>query len=381
MQVSTRRHRAVLLAAVCVAVAPARAEADALDAPTASSLYRLFTDSGHVTVRSLVQDWAMPLTSGGQVGIHWNSEQVTIPGISAPPGSQEAVDAITTASRPIAGNPYQDYVKTRNEVTGDVSRGPASASYYVSREPDYLAQQVGANVSHDFTDRQLNLSVGSSYGWDDIQPLANANAQAAAATKTTLHWNAVATQILSPSTLLRWGVEFNLVHGLQGNPYRNVYAGGTYVPEHHPEERQRRDTFLRLNQYLPDRSSLKLSYRLYNDDWGITSHELSSTLEQYVTHGVAASYEYRWYTQTAADFYRANYTSTSGVDGYVTGDYRMNALASHLFGASLRMDLQDLAPTHRVLGRSALWLDYQRYFNSNNYSAGILEAGMDFRFR
>ena len=29
--------------------------------------------------------------------------------------------AITTASRPIAGNPYEDFVKTRNEVTGDLT--------------------------------------------------------------------------------------------------------------------------------------------------------------------------------------------------------------------------------------------------------------------
>ena len=28
-----------------------------------------------------------------------------------------------------------------------------------------------------------------------------------------------------------------------------------------------------------------------------------------------------------------------------------------------------------------LWLDYERYFNSNNYSANIVETGLDFRFQ
>jgi hypothetical protein len=370
-----------LIVAGLVACAGSRVSAETLDAPVTSSLLRLFTDSGRITVRSAIQDFSMPLAHDAQLTMHWNNEQVTIPGISAPPGSAEAVDAITTASRPIAGNPYETFVKTRNELQGDLARGHAAANYYVSSERDYLAQQLGGSVNRDFQDAQINISMGSSFGWDDIKPLANAAAQAPASTKTTLHWNAVATEVLGPSTLLRYGLELNLVHGLQHNPYRNVFAGGTYVPEHHPDHRQRRDVFVRLNQYLVDRSSMKLSYRLYDDDWGIRSHEIGATLSQYVTHGFAASWDYRWYTQSHASFWRDEYTSSSGVDGYRTGDYRMNDLASHLFGLSLRADLQDMAPERRWIGRSALWLDVERYFNSNNYSANILEAGLDFHFR
>jgi hypothetical protein len=377
------RHlgRVAVVAGVCAARVASAQGAPVADVPVAATLLRSFTDSGRVNVRSLVEDWTLPLQGDTKLGIHWNNERVTIPGIAAPPGSKEAVDAVTTASRPVAGNPYQEYVKTRNEVQGDLARGAAAANYYVSSESDYLAQQVGANVNRDFRDRQLNVSVGTSYGWDDIKPLANAAVQAPSNTKRTLHWNAVATEALSPTTLFRWGVEYNVVNGLQHNPSRNVFAGGSYVPERHPDHRERRDTFVRLNQYLPDRASVKLNYRLYNDDWGITSHEVGTSLSQYVTHGLAASWEYRWYTQTRASFYRSEYASPAGVDGYLSGDYRMNALASHLFGASLRMDFESLAPSHRTLGRASLWLDYQRYFNSNNYSANVLETGLDVRFR
>ncbi len=381
MQVRTAPlQRAALVAGLVAACAPS-ARADAFDAPVASTLLRLFTDSGKVSVRSAVEDWSVPIGANTQLDVHWNNEHVTIPGISAPPGSSEAVDAITTASRPIAGDPYRDFVKTRNEVQGDVTHGAASANYYVSKESDYLAQQVGGAWARDFRDQTLNLSVGSSWGWDDIQPLANGDAHAASDTKTTLHWNAVATEVLTPTTMVRWGLEYDFVRGLQHNPYRNVFAGGSHVPERHPDKRQRRDTFLRVHQYFGDRSSAKLTYRLYGDDWGITSHEVGGTLSQYVTHGLSASWDYRWYTQTHARFWRDAYTSTDGVDGYLTGDYRMNDLASHLFGLSLRADLQDLASGHRWLGRSVLWLDVERYFNSNNYSADILEAGLDFRFR
>ena len=352
----------------------------AFDEQTVGPLFRYFADSDHVGVRSYMADYNLTLPSQVGLSFHWNTEQVSIPGVLAPVGSQEAVDAITTASRPISGNAYEDFVKVRNEFQGGVSRGPAALDYYVSTESDYLAQQIAGRYDLELMNQHVNLSFGSSYGWDDIDPLADDDTQTAASTKTTLHWNVVATQVISPTTLLRYGVEYNVVEGLQHNPYRNVYAGGTNVPERHPDQRQRRDAFLKLNRYFDNRSSVRLSYRLYNDDWGISSHELSSKLSQYITQGMFVRYQYRYYTQTAARFYRDEYLTTNGIDGYLSGDYRVGPLAAHLFGLSFNFDLATLAGSTPWLGRSALVIGYERYFNSNNYSADILETGLDFRF-
>ena len=33
-----------------------------------------------------------------------------------------------------------------------------------------------------------------------------------------------------------------------------------------------------------------------------------------------------------------------------------------------------------VLRRLSLWFDVERYFNSNHYSANVVETGVDFRF-
>jgi hypothetical protein len=378
----SHRLALVLLAALCCAAqaAPACAQGASEDEPAAGTLLRWFTDSDHVTVRSLSTDMAWPLKNTAGVNFHFNNEQVVIPGVAAPPGSQDAVDAITTASRPISGNAYQDYVKVRNEAQGEYARGPAAVSYYVSSEADYLAQQVGGRWNRDFKQQSLNLSLGSSWSWDDIEPLSDDDTAQGPAHKTTLHWNAVMTAVLSPTTLVRYGLEYNVVDGLQHNPYRNVYAGGTHVPERHPDHRQRRDAFVRVNHALPARASLKFSYRFYDDDWGILSHELGTRLSQYVTRGMSVRWEYRWYTQTAASFYRDEYADVNGIDGYRSGDYRMNRLASHLFGGSLRADLDAFAPTRTFVRRLSLWLDLERYFNSNNYSANVLETGVDFRF-
>src|SRR6185503_6128388 len=132
----------------------------------------------------------------------FNNEQVRIPGVSAPVGSADAVDAITTASRPISGNAYEDFVKVRNEVQGVMTRGHTAVDYYLSSESDYLGQQVGARFDRDLMNDQLNLSLGTSVGWDAIRPVADDDTDTGPAHKTTLHWNAVATQVMSPSTMV-----------------------------------------------------------------------------------------------------------------------------------------------------------------------------------
>ncbi len=350
------------------------------ESPTAKSMFRYFTGSDRIGVKSLMGDYTMPIRENSALSVHWNNERVNIPGISAAPGTQEAVDALTTASRPIAGNAFQDFTKVRNEFQGAFSSGNRALEYYVSAESDYLGQQVTARYDRDYQDELLNVAIGTSYGWDAITPANDSDTNTGDDRKTTLHWNVVATRVMAPTTVVRAGVEYNIVHGLQHNPYRNVYAGGTNVTERHPEARQRRDAFVKLNQYLSNRSSLKLNYRLYNDDWGITSHEIGSNINQYIRQGVIVRWDYRYYTQTSAAFYRPEYLTIDGIDGYRTGDYRMGVLSSHLFGAAINVDLADLVSDHGLWRRLGLSANYERYFNNNNYSANIVETALDFRF-
>lgn len=373
--------RRLAVAACMAAIGVVPAGGDPLpEEPAVTSMFRYFSDSHHVGVRSLMGDYSLKVRGNAMLALHWNNERVRIPAIDAPVGSPEAVDAITTASRPISGNAFQDFVKVRNEFQGELSSRGRALEYYLSTESDYLAQQVAARYDRDFQEQILNLAVGSSYGWDAIEPLADSDTNTGPSGKTTVHWDVVGTRALTPTTLFRVGLEYNVVNGLQHNPYRNVYAGGTNVPERHPDERQRRDAFVKVNQYISNRSSIKLHYRLYDDDWGIVSNEIDTNLNQYITQGMIVRYDYRYYTQTSADFYRPEYATVDGIGGYRTADYRMGPLSSHLFGVSLDMDMAELGVTARVLNRMGVWVNYERYFNNNNYSANIVETALDFRF-
>jgi hypothetical protein len=170
------------------------------------------------------------------------------------------------------------------------------------------------------------------------------------------------------------------VTGLQHDPYRNVYVAGTNVPENHPTERMRRDFFTDLNQYLNNRSSLNIDYRYYSDDWGVSSHAVGIKLNQYVTDNLVFRYRYRYYTQAAATFYRDDYTQPGGVNGYMTGDYRLGDFGANLFGGRVSWNTGRLFRRIGVAAPAQLMFSYERYFNSNNFSATIVETGLTVAF-
>jgi len=353
-----------------------------VDDQKVSYSFRTFTDADDIHVQSHIATYNLSWMSGVGLGVQWNHEVVTVPGVEGQAGSQETVDAITSASRPISGtgDAFREFSKVRNEFQADIGNERLTAGYYLSKESDYFAQLARAGVNRDFFRQNLNLSLAGSYGWDAIEPLLDDDTPGTPDSRTSLYGNIVATQVLTPTTVLRVGAEMNRVNGLQYNPYRNVYAGGTPVPELHPEGRLRRDVFLKVSQYFRNSSSVKLSYRLYSDDWGITSHTLGAWLNQYVTRDVIVRYRYRYYTQTAAWFYRDEYADVTGVNGYRTGDYRLEAFDAHLFGAQLSFHLAALNRNNPVLRGMELRFEYERYFNTNNFSANVLETGLAYGF-
>jgi hypothetical protein len=367
------------LAGMGLAVCPAlAAAADVFQDPAASYTFNLYSDVQGVNVHSQYANTNFKLTPEVNLSLQWVHDVVNFPAIEAAPGTDEAADAITSASRPIASaaDPYVDYVKVRNSLEGNASYHGASGGYYASRESDYFAQMVSGSYNHNVQNDNLNLSAGASYSWDHITPLQDADTQGTPDYRRTTHWNVVATQVLTRTTVLRAGAEFNTVNGLQHDPYRNVYVAGTNVPENHPDHRVRRDLFMGVNQYFYNRSSVNVEYRYYNDDWGVSSHTVGVKLNQYVTDAVTVRYRYRYYGQNAATFYRDEYTEAGGVNGFQTNDYRLGDFGSHLFGGRVLWRPWPSLGGPGFMAGAEVMFSYERYFNSNNFSANIIETGL-----
>ena len=353
-----------------------------VDGQSVSYIFHHFSDVDGVNVSTHYANTGLKLDNGASLSFRWAHDVVVLPGIEAAPGSQDAVDAITTASRPIAGNsnPFEDFVKVRDEFAGSGSYGGFQSSYYASKESDYFAQMVSAGYNHSFLRDNLNLSVGASYSWDAIDPLEDSDTAGIPDHRKTWHGNVVATQILTPTTVVRIGAEYNRVRGLQHDPYRNVYVAGANAPEAHPGHRERRDVFFGVTQYINNRSSIKFDYRYYTDDWGVSSNTYGGKLSQYVTDEVVIRYRYRYYTQVPAYFFLDDYTSPGGVQGFQTNDYRLGNYGAHLFGGRILWTPNRLLGKWRFPERAQLIFGYERYFNSNNFTANIIETGLRISF-
>ena len=222
--------------------------------------------------------------------------------------------------------------------------------------------------------------MGAAYSWDDIRPVSDAFGPGVPAYRNTLHLNAVATQILTPRTVLRAGIELNEVDGQQHDPYRSVYVSGSIMPERHPVNRSRRDGFIRLSQFLGAESSLQGDFRYYQDDWDIASQTYGLKLNQRVSRSVTVRYRYRYYTQLPAWFYRDDYSTTGSVDGYQSGDYRLGDYGSHLFGGELVLRPEGLIKNLDFMTDAEFVFAYERYFNSNNFTANIIGTSLRVSF-
>jgi hypothetical protein len=94
------------------------------------------------------------------------------------------------------------------------------------------------------------------------------------------------------------------------------------------------------------------------DNWGVKSHTRNFEAPFKITPFVSISPFYRYYIQTAADFFAACGVHTAN-DKFYSSDYSYAAFSSNYEGINLR-----LAPTNGVFGSknlSALELRYGHY--------------------
>jgi hypothetical protein len=344
---------------------------------TVSLRTNFFSDSGGLLVRSPTLQFVKDIARNTVLSVQYSLDRVSIPpyrGISAKP---LPIDGVSGASKPVdASNPNATFIKNRNEVVASLSSTNWNATAYYSLENDYVGRLLNFGVSQDMNMKNTNLSVRAGYGWDTITPLGKTQVL----TKRNLLVEAAITQTLSQVTSMRAGVDISKVSGFQSNPYRTVFVAGQYSLEQHPTERLRVAGYVKLNTYFrPANASLWTEYRLYNDDWGILSHTLGLKFYQNLSKRLLIRYRYRFYLQSAASFYREDYSLVTQ-PRYFTADYKLEPFYSHLFGFQVSYHLDALSRKLPLVEHSTLEMKYERFFTSNNFTANIIQIGLTFEY-
>ena len=157
------------------------------------------------------------------------------------------------------------------------------------------------------------------------------------------------SQIVNQKAQISLLTDAVIQEGYLGLPFYRVYFNDNSVHiENMPGFRFKFPVGVRLNYFLGDKIILRSFYRFYVDNWGVKSHAASVEVPFKITPFISISPFYRYYVQTAANFF-ASFGVHTAADQYYTSDYDYSAFSSNYAGMNLR-----LAPPKGVFGLRAL---------------------------
>ena len=144
-----------------------------------------------------------------------------------------------------------------------------------------------------------------------------------------------------------------------------------------PDTRFKLPVGVRLNYYINEIISVRTYYRYYYDDWGISGHTASIEIPIKLGSKFTVYPNYRYYTQTAADYF-APYLEHLSTDEYYTSDYDLSAFDSHQYGLGIKYT--DIFTKAKLLtfGLKSIDLRYANYNRSDGLNAGIISFGIKF---
>lgn len=214
-----------------------------------------------------------------------------------------------------------------------------------SVEYDYTSIGVGGGLSHTFEEADASLALNLDAFLDTVEVIrfdgsteADENRNSVAA---TLGWY----QVIDPKTHGEIGLTVSSQSGFLGTPYNAVVvlnpgdppnpnlannANGTEFTEEVPDSRTRLTLFGRARRRLGAQTALELGARVYDDDWGIQAYDFSPRLLYQLAGGSLIDVHYRFYTQTAADFFAPEFTA---LPAERTQDSDLGDFDSNLIGA------------------------------------------------
>lgn len=175
-------------------------------------------------------------------------------------------------------------------------------------------------------------------------------------------------------------------HYYLGNPqyindYTNPSNTGVYELaddiERLPDTRFKLPIGGRLNYYISERFILRTYYRFYSDDWGISSNTVSFELPIKISDRFTVFPMYRFYNQTAADYY-APYQTHFSTEKYYTSDADLSKFHDNQYGFGVYYT--DVFTGSKIwrFGLKNIDFRYNYYKRSDGLFANIATIGCKF---
>lgn len=144
-----------------------------------------------------------------------------------------------------------------------------------------------------------------------------------------------------------------------------------------PDTRFKTPIGLRFNYYINEMLSVRTYYRYYFDDWGMSSHTANIELPIKLNDRFMVYPMYRYYTQTAIDYF-APYEEHLSTDDFYTSDFDLSDYDAHQYGFGFRYtDIFTKLHIYKF-GLKSVDLRFNHYDRSTGLIANIVSGGFSF---
>jgi len=294
-----------------------------------------------------------------------------------------------------------------------------SAKISLSKEFDYASFGFGGSYTKLFNEKNTELSLNANIYFDKWNPLYPVELQSYAeeleGTSSTLFteftvtgnldYNPIFTefddenrnsyslglgfsQILSKRLQGSLALDFVQQEGLLSTPFQRVYFSDvedSFIEnfqladaiERLPDSRFKVAVGGRLNYYINEIFVLRTYYRYYSDDWGIHSHTASIELPIKVSTKFTLYPSYRFYNQTAADYF-APYEEHLSTEEFYTSDYDLSEFTANQYGFGV--SYTDVFTNFRIwkFGLKSIDLNFHQYERDSGLKASVITGGLKF---
>ena len=345
------------------------------------------------------------------------------------------ISAYTSASSsnvdPFDGNkPADPFVASSGESSSDLW-GNLTASYShssdsrndiwsakvsVSTEYDYFSLGFGGSYTKLFNEKNTELSINGNVYMDtwnalyptELRPFYGGNGvnnvlfnQITGNTNYNPRFTPFAdqnrntyalgfgfSQILHKNVQGALALDFVQQLGLLSTPFQRVYfsdVDDSFIDNFHladaierlPDARFKVAIGGRLNWYINEIFTVRTFYRYYFDDWGINSHTASVEVPIKITDKFTLYPSYRFYNQTASDYF-APYEGHLSTSDYYTSDYDLSEYSANQFGFGV--SYTDIFAKAHIwkFGLKSIDLKFYKYDRNTTFNSSIVTAGFKF---
>ena len=336
-------------------------------------------------------------------------------------GAAYLLDAVSSASiatgtQTVTGGDNV-FTELRHEATGTASSrlgdNQLGAFFRYSTETDYQSRSLGLSYGRDLLQRNVNLTGSYAYNFDRVyrifdgqgrrlpwcggssEPNCSDGGTGVGSNLLQTHYASLGyTHTVWKTVLTLLTAEYANATGPQDNAYRGSLLPGITF-ETHPLERNRFTMLASVRGHIFKTEApitLEGRYRFYADDWDVRSHAIDPRVHFRVARHVRLRVRYRFYTQSAAFFWRDDMQfvesdavcSVGSIEGCATADPKLSKWLSHTAGLQLTYELDGLAGVTGWDWLEGGWLQatYNYVHQTNRYgpvrALGSLAASLAF---